>query len=72
MYGTDIATSPLGYFSFKHIVTKTCALRKKARQARSGHRGHVLGATHSLEAGGMCWGRHILSKPGAVSRCVKK
>ncbi|MCL1844987.1 MAG: hypothetical protein FWF77_03695 [Defluviitaleaceae bacterium] len=24
---------------------------KKARQARIGHRGHVLAATHSLEAG---------------------
>ncbi|MCL1844886.1 MAG: hypothetical protein FWF77_03180 [Defluviitaleaceae bacterium] len=25
---------------------------KKARQARSGHRGNVSAATHSLEAGG--------------------
>ncbi|MCL1845500.1 MAG: hypothetical protein FWF77_06325 [Defluviitaleaceae bacterium] len=79
---------------------------EKARQARSGHRGHVSAATHSLEAGsnfpvhkkksrrvsladsffakikkrakravgtgGTCWRRRIPSKPGTISRPIKK
>ncbi|MCL1845850.1 MAG: hypothetical protein FWF77_08095, partial [Defluviitaleaceae bacterium] len=51
-------------------VTRRLSFAKKARQARSGHRGPMSAATHSLEAG--CnLPEHKKIKIGA-KRCEKK